>query len=789
MTRSVTRKKPWEKGSVRIARRLFPVRAPRTAALRGVTDLGPPSAARVTVELLAAPDASGNLACHRPSAHSLPVKPAVSEAADLDDRLALRCPGSSDLSGWLLAALGEVPAVASLLDPLGFPGAQGKNYRADVRDGAVQLELFASEADQTEECVHGIKRAWCAICSGKESDQRARGKSAVVSSTNPLDLILPLLQPPLGADFDSGVSFAPGQRLLPFQPEGIRFLTEHRAALLGDEMGLGKSIQAIVALRILFRMGTIRDVILLCPKSVVYDWYDKFWEWAPELRVVRVRAARDERLQLWNSPAHVYITTYETWREDADRAVPHRFDGCILDEIQRIKNPETGVTRAARGIDARFRWGLSGTPLENKVEDVVSIFAYLKPGLLRTSDADKPRLVKERIEPYFLRRRASDVRDDLGEKVSHEVSVELSDSQRRAYDLAYAQARGLLKKDRTRMNALASITKLKQICNLDPVTGESCKVEYLLEKLEELQERGEKALVFSQYPNKTLRKLVPRLREYNPRIFDGSLSDQQRQALVHRFQRADDESVLLMSVRAAGLGVTLTEANHVFHFDMWWNPATAKQAEGRAYRIGQDKTVFVKTLYTVGTIEQRIREILRRKEALFTQVIDDLSVEDVAHRLTDEELFGLFDLERTRPSGSAGGEDRTVGRLRDLTPYEFEELIKQLYERMGYLVRLTPKSQDAGVDIYAKRMSDAGVDSRIIQCKHYVDGVVGVDAVRELYGVLQADQQAGVAVLVTSGRFSRPAQQFACGRTIDLVALPQLRGLLERYQLSETEGG
>ena len=238
-----------------------------------------------------------------------------------------------------------------------------------------------------------------------------------------------------------------------------------------------------------------------------------------------------------------------------------------------------------------------------------------------------------------------------------------------------------------------------------------------------------------------------------------------------------------MSVRAGGTGLTLTEANHVFHFDMWWNPATAKQAEGRAHRIGQEKTVFVKTLYTVGTIEERIREILRRKEVLFTQVIDDLSVEEVAHRMTDEELFGLFDLEPMKPDKTMALADKTLRRLRDLTPHEFEALIGRLYSEMGYSVRQTQKSHDAGVDIHAKRTTDAGVDSRIIQCKHYPGGSVGVGPVRELYGALQADQRAGVAVLVTSGRFSRPAQQFAYGKTIDLIPLSQLTGLLEKYDL------
>ncbi len=699
---SAPTRRPWKRLQARIVQKLLPLSEPRTAALRRVTEFSAPTATPVAFRVLAAPDVSPDLSCRSPSTESLGVRPEVPEGVDLAERLVMSCPDSANLSEWLVTAFADGPGVASLLEPLGFPGARGKNYRLAPGDQAGQLALLPAEADLAEQCVHGMTRAWCGICAERGAPSRQWRESTILPPVDAFDLILPVLQLPLGKDFDSAVDFARGQQLYPFQRDGVRFLAERESALLGDEMGLGMSIQAIIALRILFRMGKMSRVILLCPKSVVYDWAAKFWEWAPELNVVRVRAPRYQRLGLWKSPAHVYITTYETWREDVDRSVPQRFDGCILDEIQRIKNPGAGVTQAARRIDARFRWGLSGTPLENKVEDVVSIFAYLRPRMLRISDAEKPWLVKKRIAPYFLRRRAADVLDDLPDKISQEVSIELGDSQRRSYDIAYAEARGSLQKNRTRMNALASITRLKQICNIDPATGESSKFEYLVEKLEELSDQGGKALVFSQYPNKTLKQLLPRLQQYDPMVFDGSLSDGQREALVTKFQAADDRSVFLMSVKAGGTGLTLTEANHVFHFDMWWNPATAKQAEGRAHRIGQDKTVFVKTLYTVDTIEERIREILRRKDALFTEVIDDLSVAVVAHRMTDEELFGLFDLKPPAADRPVGPVDRTVRRLRDFSPREFESLVARLYDEMGYSVSQTQHSHDAGVDIYCQ---------------------------------------------------------------------------------------
>ena len=199
-------------------------------------------------------------------------------------------------------------------------------------------------------------------------------------------------------------------------------------------------------------------------------------------------------------------------------------------------------------------------------------------------------------------------------------------------------------------HVLALIGELKQICNLDPESGESAKLDYLLEQLEELHGSGEKSLVFSQYPKKTLTAIEPRLAKFRPQLFDGRLSDKRREQIISEFQEGDAYDVLLMSVKAGGVGLTLTRANHVFHFDLWWNPATAKQAEGRAYRIGQQKTVFVKTLYTVQTIEERIHQLLMKKQELFQTVIDDLSDTSLTQLLTEEELFGLFDLEPLRPA-------------------------------------------------------------------------------------------------------------------------------------------
>ena len=293
------------------------------------------------------------------------------------------------------------------------------------------------------------------------------------------------------------------------------------------------------------------------------------------------------------------------------------------------------------------------------------------------------------------------------------------------------------------------------------------------------------------FPIATLTKLLEPLSGFSPAIFDGSLSDSQRQTLIERFQEAEEPKVLLMSVKAGGVGLTLTRANHVFHFDHWWNPAVARQAEGRAHRIGQAETVFVYDIYTNGTIEEKIRGLLAMKQQLFDEVIDDLSSDYIKGQITDEELFGLFDLdvpeplkERSRASGAENQAGRQGMSLSALKPKEFEQLVAKLYEKMGFTVRTTPQSHDGGVDVVARRAMDIGVDYLIIQCKHYPDGSVGEPVIRELMGTKQAQNEATRAVIVTSGKFSEGAIRLAQQFRIDLVDGLSLSALLKKHRLA-----
>ena len=494
-----------------------------------------------------------------------------------------------------------------------------------------------------------------------------------ISGFNLFDLIFPVLQRPLGTAFDDGLSFPAGKLPRQYQVEGINFLTGHPAALLGDEMGLGKTMQVITACRVLFRQGKISSVCVICPKAVLTHWERQIQLWAPELKAITLEGTRDVRKILWRTGAHIYICTYETLRNDLETVIKQRgrlknhFDLIVLDEVQKTKNKNAGLTKAVRSIKAEYRWAISGTPLENSIEDLVTICQTLKPDIFATLPYLSEASVKNAFQPIFKRRRARDVLDDLPEKVTNQKWLELSPSQREKYDLAEKAGIGELKglgESATVQHVFALITRLKLICNLDPKNGKSVKLDYLKEKLEELTAEDHKALVFSQYPEKTLEKIKPKLEEFKPVIYDGQLSNARRVKMIDDFQSQDDNKIMLLSIKAGGAGIELQRANYVFHYDLWWNPATIAQATGRALRIGQKKVVFEYFLLTKGTIEERIFEITERKRLLFDNVIDDLSDEDAAKRaLTTEELFGLFGLNSPKTSTPPTTSQNTASTL------------------------------------------------------------------------------------------------------------------------------
>ncbi len=720
----------------------------------------------------------------KPSACSLELlKPNGNEAVQLiaeSESIELSFPYLDSVEIPTFSILNElkITETCDLFSPITRTSSAGASYGDHTE---VKSTIQSALPDLEERCKHDLPKISCHICRTQEEQSRAN-QNAHKPTVDVFEFLLPYLYPPVGPEQPQQIIFPAGKEPYPYQWDGIQFLIKHDKALLADEMGLGKTIQVIVALRILFHQGRLKHVLVLCPKSLLGTWYSELSEWAPELSVQKISGSIETRELQWQSNSHLLLTSYNFLLQDVDNnnAQVNSIDGLVMDEVQKLKNPTRLMHKAALGVNANLRWGISGTPLENKVEDLNAVLSLLKLHILENIALCDNASVKKTIAPYMLRRRLSIIKDQLPEKQSREIWLELTTEQRHSYDsLEEALKIGLRLPTATRINALSAVTKLKQICNIEPISNSSCKLEYLIDQLEDVVESQQKALVFSQFPNATLRKIEGELKDFSPAIFDGSLSDKKRESLKTAFQNEEDPKVLLMSVQAGGLGLTLTRANNVFHYDHWWNPATYKQAEGRAYRIGQHNPVTIHHLYTLGTIEAKIYKVLLQRQYLFDSIIDDLSTEDIIGKLSDEDLFGLFGL--TPPEKTSKKEDE----LNSLSPKEFEDLIKELYRKQGYYAEVTPQSRDGGVDVIARKISSLSQGEYIlIQCKHYQENNVSVQLVRELAGVLSNTKEATGAVLVTNGKFTEDAKQFARQRSnLILIDGVQLRAELTRLKV------
>ena len=456
-------------------------------------------------------------------------------------------------------------------------------------------------------------------------------------------------------------------QLFGYQVEGVRALLSRDSLLLADEMGLGKTVQAIAALRILALRRQLDRSLVVVPAGLVPQRRRELDRWAPELRVSTVRGSPEERAWQWATPAHAYLVGYETLRMDfsgGPESPPRRriWDLVLLDEAQKIKNRRSDVGVKCKRLPRRRSWALTGTPLENSPDELASVLEFVTPLL--------PPFVSVRLGPgpelsrvhgeLQLRRRKRDVLSDLPPKLVSDVTLALTESQRESYERA--ERDGVIELYRkgealTVENVLELIVRLKQICNFCPVSGQSAKLDDLLARLEELREGGSRALVFSQFADSRFgaAAIAHQLRDFRPLLYTGAMSTSQRDAVVREFRENPEYRVLVLSLRAGGQGLNLQDASYVFHFDRWWNPAVERQAEDRSHRLGQTMPVNVYRYICEGTIEERIAEVLRDKQLLFDQMVDDVSL-DLQGKLNAEDLFGLFGLTPlSRPGDSFEG--------------------------------------------------------------------------------------------------------------------------------------
>ncbi|WP_246599465.1 DEAD/DEAH box helicase [Clostridium lacusfryxellense] len=443
--------------------------------------------------------------------------------------------------------------------------------------------------------------------------------------------------------------------------------------ILADEMGLGKTLQAIAFIQSEVEVNDNKQPsLVICPTSVVYNWKDEIEKFAPTLNCIVISGNKNTRDQqkLNINESDVVITSYALIRRDLEDYEKIKFRHCFLDEAQFIKNFNSQNSHAVKSINSLCKFALTGTPIENSLTELWSIFDFIMPGYMLNHSAFSKKyetpIVKDgnekalkelnnHVKPFILRRTKVEVAKDLPSKIEHRISVEMTEQQKKVY-LAYLKdAKGELEEDiqakgfnKSKFKVLSILTRLRQIC-CDPSTfienynGGSGKMEALDEILDNSLEEGHRILIFSQF-TRVLKNISIRLDEKDIEYMylDGSTKAEKRVDMVKNFNQGESQ-VFLISLKAGGTGINLTGADMVIHFDPWWNPAVEEQATDRAHRIGQKKTVEVIKLIARGTIEEKIFKLQQQKKEISQSVInEETGAELLISQMSRNDIEDLF---------------------------------------------------------------------------------------------------------------------------------------------------
>lgn len=443
-----------------------------------------------------------------------------------------------------------------------------------------------------------------------------------------------------------------------YQVSGFEFfktLSDYQfGGILADEMGLGKTIQTIAFLL----SNKDKKSIVITPTALIYNWKNELEKFAPTLKVGLLHAAKSEREKILDNIDNydVILTTYTTYKNDIDKYKNINFDYCIIDEAQNIKNPDAIITKAIKNVNAKVRFALTGTPIENNLMELWSIFDFIMPGYLYNKSKFKSIFVnndkniielKNLIKPFILRRTKKEVITELPDKIEQKIIIDLEKEHKRAYK-GYVNliTRKIKENNQDNITVFSYLTKLRQLC-LSPelmvknYQGKNSKLDVLINIINDSSD--EKILVFSQF-TKVLEVIGKRLNEENISYsyLDGKTSAMDRVKLVEEFN-TNNNKVFLISLKAGGTGLNLTSANIVVHFDPWWNPAVEDQASDRAHRIGQKNVVNVIKLIAKDTAEERVINLQETKKELIEDVINgNLDNSSTLKNLSKDDIIDLF---------------------------------------------------------------------------------------------------------------------------------------------------
>ena len=439
-------------------------------------------------------------------------------------------------------------------------------------------------------------------------------------------------------------------------------------------MGLGKSIQLIYLTKLIIKENPKAKILIIAPTSLIYNWQKEFDKFGSELKYKVFAESKTQRLNELDNidDLNILITSYGLVRNDLDKYKEIPFNLVAIDEAQNIKNPNTGISKAVKSLNAEVKFALTGTPIENTLLELWSIFDFIMPGYLASKDKFQSlynikELDKEdnnlnrlntQISYFILRRKKKDVVKDLPDKLENNIYIDLGKNQKKVYAAEVQKTREELDEliqtegwTKARFKILQLLTKLRQIC-IDPsiifdnYKGESAKIDELLKIVEETKANGHKMLIFTTY-KKALDLIIPKLNNIGVSSYyiDGSVSSKKRMELVDKFNN-DDTDVFIITLKAGGTGLNLTSATVVIHLDLWWNPQVENQATDRAHRIGQKNTVEVIRLITKGTIEERILELQNKKRKLAELLIDNENhTENQFSKLTEDDIKMLLSMD------------------------------------------------------------------------------------------------------------------------------------------------
>lgn len=458
-----------------------------------------------------------------------------------------------------------------------------------------------------------------------------------------------------------------------YQQTGVKWLYNIYkfgfGGILADEMGLGKTIQTIMFIKQVISENSNHKILIVAPTALIYNWEAEFDKFGSELKYKVIADNKEKRMKALEEDYNVYITTYGLLRQDEQLYMDKKFELVIIDEGQNIKNPKAGISRVVKKINSNVNIALTGTPVENSVLEVWSIFDFIMPGYLSNlskfqnkynvkdlseDSKDVLRLLSNLIKPFILRRKKKEVLVDLPDKIENNIYLDLLPEQKKLYAATVKknmeEYEKLVKESgfmNARMKILALIMRLRQLC-VDPSIVyedyENCSVKMneILPLLTNYIDNGHKVLIFTSF--RTGLDLIKKKLDENlitSYVINGSVSSKRRKELVDNFNK-DNTNVFLITLKAGGTGLNLTSADVVIHFDLWWNPQVENQATDRAHRIGQKNTVEVVKLICKGTIEEKIIQLQEKKKILNDTIIDNDNEDIDIANLTEADIKDLL---------------------------------------------------------------------------------------------------------------------------------------------------